>query len=250
MLVKGLKKAIALDIFCHSNVGGRRENEDMYGVFEARKKEHCFVVADGLGGHGGGARASKAAVDMIGKNFMSTRPSGTEDLSAWFREANRAVLDLQTPACRMKTTLVTLYIRKQLALWAHVGDSRLYHFVDGKIMAQTMDHSVSQMAVIRGEITKDEIRGHEDRNRLLRALGSSQDICFDVSGPVNINERKQDFLLCTDGFWEYIYEKEMEEALFHASNAKEWMERMLMYLKKRAKSENDNYTAITVRINR
>lgn len=238
-----------IDIFSYSNIGGRQENEDTCAVFEKQKNEYCCVVADGLGGHGGGARASRTAAAVISEHFLSDEIENPEDFNTWFQKANQAVLEIQSPDCRMKTTLVTLYIKDKSAMWAHIGDSRLYHFVEGKLAGQTLDHSVSQMAVFRGEITPEEVRGHVDRNRLLRALGSEKNIRIDVSEESSLKGKQHAFLLCTDGFWEYIYETEMEEALAGASSAKEWLQNMLGYMKRRMRKDNDNNTAITVIVN-
>ena len=124
----------------------------------------------------------------------------------------------------------------------HVGDSRLYHFRDGKLQKQTTDHSVSQMAVFMGEITTHEIRFHEDRNKVLRALGS--DSCkAELSQQLRVEEGRDAFLLCTDGFWEYVYEDEMEKTLREADSPKDWIRAMEKILKTRVTAGNDNYTA-------
>lgn len=237
-----------VDICHHSNIGGRPENEDSFTVYKKGKKYLC-AVADGLGGHGGGAKASQTAIDIIHKNMNQQELENPKQFLDWFQECNDEVYKLQSAQCQMKTTLVVLYINNTYASWAHIGDSRLYHFVNGKIEHQTFDHSVSQMAVFRGEITSAEIRGHIDRNKLLRAIGREQNVKIDISEKISLKENKHAFLLCTDGFWEYIYENEMEEALKEASSAQEWMNNMLVYINDRVKKGNDNNTAVAVMIN-
>ena len=238
-----------MDIFQYSDIGGRQINEDTCAVFHKKRKEHCFVVADGLGGHGCGAQASQTAVASISEIFLSDELEYPEDFLAWFQKANKAVFDIQSTNCKMKTTLVALYIKDNDAMWAHIGDSRLYHFVNGRLVEQTLDHSVSQMAVLCGEISSDEIRGHIDRNRLLRALGREENVRIEVSEKINLKGKKHAFLLCTDGFWEYIYENEMEEALLAADSAEQWMNNMLVYMKSHMKKGNDNNTAIAIIVN-
>lgn len=238
-----------VDMCKYSNVGGRAENEDTCGAFNKSKKEFCFVVADGLGGHGGGAQASQMAVKTISESFFENELKNPEEFKVWFQKANQEVFQIQTPDCEMKTTLVTLHIKDDFAMWAHIGDSRLYHFVDGKLVDQTFDHSVSQMAVLRGEISPEEIRGHEDRNRLLRALGRDEEIRIDVSEKISLKGKQHAFLLCTDGFWEYVYENEMEKALLHSRSAEKWIHKMVSHIKSRAKEGNDNNTAIAVIVN-
>ena len=240
------KRRINIDFFHHSDVGGREENEDNYGVFSKGSKEYCFLIADGLGGHGGGFLASKTAVNAIKEQFEQSSALKAEDISAWFQEVNRQILDMQTGSCKMKTTLVMLYIKNRSAIWGHVGDSRLYHFINNKLVSQTFDHSVSQLAVARGEICQEEIRDHCDRNKLLRALGRDGNVKVEISEEIQLQGKRHSFLLCTDGFWEYVYETEMEEALQQASDAQEWIRNMLVYIKQRHNSENDNNTAVAV----
>ena len=145
----------------------------------------------------------------------------------------------------MKTTLVVLSVEDDLAKWMHVGDSRLYHFTDGKLRRQTMDHSVSQVAVLMGEITQNEIRFHEDRNRVLRALGS-ENAKPDISSTIKLSGQRDAFLLCTDGFWEYVYENEMEQSLEKAENPGQWLDEMLKTLRTRVPEDNDNFSAAIV----
>ena len=107
----------------------------------------------------------------------------------------------------MQTTAVSLIIQNDLALWGHIGDTRLYYFHDGNLQKQTSDHSVPQMLVNAGEIDDSQIRYHEDRNRLLRSLGSKETIKPNLEQSATTIYPGDAFLLCTDGFWEYVLEK-------------------------------------------
>lgn len=234
------------DLAWYSDMGGRSENEDSAGSLTVKDRGLCASLADGLGGHGGGKTASLAAVRTIEDCFQRDASMDRETFERWFSEANQAVLSCQTPECRMKTTLVVLRLVGGRAAWAHVGDSRLYHFYNGVLTEQTVDHSVSQMAVFRGEITQDEIRGHEDRNRLLRALGSEKNLRIDVREETELSEGRHAFLLCSDGFWEYVLEREMEETLAGAESAEAWLREMQRILGSRAGQGNDNNTAVAV----
>ena len=230
----------------YSEIGGREENEDACLVKWVKDKGLCALVADGLGGHGGGAVASATAVETIFNRFMIDDIEEPEELNVWVQEANQKILSLQNPECEMKTTLVALLIKKGVAMWGHVGDSRLYHFVDGQLKEYTFDHSVSQMAVLRGEITHEEIRGHVDRNRLIRALGKGDTIQVETSGLVDLKEGEHAFLLCTDGFWEYVDEYQMEETLAMSESPKEWMGLMRDILEENADPGHDNNTAVAI----
>lgn len=230
---------------CLTDRGGRTVNDDTVCV---RQEGDCAwaFVGDGLGGYAGGQQASKAAADAV--LAASHRGSLLTDaqLTGAAQQANQAVLAVQRKRQgKMKTTLVFLAIEDGRARWMHVGDSRLYHFRSGHLQEQTMDHSVSQMAVLMGEITPQEIRFHEDRNRVLRALGGDN-AKPELSHTIMLTGGEDVFLLCTDGFWEYVYENEMEDTLRVSQTPQEWLERMKRLLQERVPEDNDNFTAAAV----
>lgn len=227
-----------------TNCGGRQQNEDTVKIEEGQLGI-CAVVADGLGGHGGGQIASGVAAQVITQAYQEGRLTDKAGFWQVIRQADASVKEHQTKACAMKTTVVILTIQKDTAIWAHVGDSRLYHFRNGSLVHQTMDHSVSQVAVLMGEITPDQIRFHEDRNRVLRALGS-ENCDPEVAAPLALGTEQHAFLMCTDGFWEYVYEEEMEACLRETATPEEWIRKMEMLLKSRVTQDNDNYTAAAV----
>ena len=242
----GRKVKEKISVWKYSDVGGRAENEDTIEVISDTDKGLLAMVADGLGGHGGGKQASQAAIESLQNDFRSSSLEDPEEFNVWFQKANQRVMDMQTKECEMKTTLVSLIIKNNTAMWAHVGDSRLYHFINNKLVFRTFDHSVSQMAVLRGEISESEIRGHTDRNKLLKALGREETINIDVSDKTDISEGEHAFLLCTDGFWEYVNETDMLKTLKSSVTAEEWINKMIRVLKKRAKENNDNNSSIAI----
>lgn len=228
-----------------TNPGGRAINDDTVCIFEDKKAAHVFV-GDGLGGYAGGQQASMAAGDVLMRSCKEQSMLTKEALLEAAERAQGAVLELQEKTeGNMKTTMVYLAIEGESARWMHIGDSRLYRFENGKLAFQTSDHSVSQMAVRMGEITPEQIRFHEDRNRVLRALGG-ESAKAEVSEPLKIGRGKTAFLLCTDGFWEYVYEKEMEQTLRQAKTPEQWLQSMEQILKERVSGDNDNYTAAAV----
>lgn len=232
-----------LQIASYTDIGGRSGNEDCVRCATAGSETLCLVVADGLGGHGGGELASMTACRTICDGWEGR--SSPAILTGLFQEAHRNITALQTAQCAMKSTAVTLTVVDGRIAWAHVGDSRLYHFYNGNLVFQTRDHSASQIAVMLGDITPDQIRFHEDRSRVLRALGQEGSLKVDAQEEP-LAPGSHAFLLCTDGFWEYVLESEMETELQRASGPEEWLERMRSRLKQRIPENNDNNTAAAV----
>lgn len=234
----------------YTSKGGRKYNEDkgMLGI----KNGWCYaVMADGLGGHGNGGQAAETAVQTI-KACMESWPVGeklaAQDVEQWFDEANQNVIALQNASCKMKTTLCFLYIDEQAgtANLAHLGDSRIYHFENGKCVFYTFDHSVSRMAVLAGEIRLEDIRFHVDRNKLLKAIGKAENAKAETREISLSRDSFHAFLVCTDGFWEYVTEKEMEQTLRAADSPEDWLKRMRAYVEEKAGEDNDNHSAIAI----
>ncbi len=236
----------------YSGLGNREINEDSVGELET-EKGHCFIVADGLGGHGHGEVASAIALDSALSSFEQCEIADVLE-NSFIMAQNRILAEQQdNPVVSdMKTTMVDLIINVDgTARWGHIGDSRLYFFRNGKIKMRTLDHSVPQMLVSLGEITPDEIRGHEDRNRLLRVIGAEwESQAYEIGEEVSIKP-KDAFLLCTDGFWELIDEEEMQRTWKAAQTVEEWMDMMIAeVLNNGANVSMDNNTAIAIWVNK
>lgn len=231
-----------------SKEGSRENNEDSVGMYQD-EDSWCFILADGLGGHGKGEVASRVAVDSVIEQFV-VQEERKDFLDRAFASAQDAIMTRQRTdrTCfDMKTTMVVLDIEKDKVQWGHIGDSRLYYFQDGKLKERTLDHSVPQMLVAVGEIKEKDIRHHPDRNRLLRVLGVEMDeMNHQLSEPLEVNG-KQAYLLCSDGFWELIEEKKMEATLRKASDPEKWLEAMEEIVLKNGKNTDmDNYSAVAV----
>ncbi len=231
-----------------SNVGDRENNEDNVGMYQ-NGQEYCFVLADGLGGHGKGEEASRLAVETSVKVFAGAG-AGRSEMDQSFAQAQQAILDGQKAdyhAQDMKTTLVLLHVGERQIRWGHIGDSRLYYFKNGKLVQRTLDHSVPQMLVAAGQIKEKQIRNHPDRNRLLRVLGTEWDTPkYQIGEPIE-RMGSQAFLLCTDGFWELIDEKKMQHCLKKAKTPADWLSLMEGIVRKNGHGKNmDNYSAVAV----
>ena len=226
----------------YTHIGGRSNNEDAYIVLE-HKKQKLFVVADGLGGHDAGAEASGIVTEILQKDFENLgRKFQLEESIA---KANQIVIANQKEiGKKMRTTVTAVYINDGRITCANVGDSRTYLFSKGEIVYQSTDHSVAQMAVYSGEIKKEAIRSCEDRNILTRAIGAREELKVDVC---TMKVREFDsVLLCSDGFWEYVLEEEMQEDLKTSRSPEEWVNKMLKRHNNRKPDDCDNNTVIAM----
>ena len=227
-----------------SQTGGRSYNEDYCGF-----RDGCWVVADGLGGHGGGEVASQVAVDTVLATWDPTAPLEPATLTGAITAATAAIHQRQAAEpglSGMRTTLVVLATDGAQALWAHIGDSRLYLLRGGRVWVQTADHSVPQALVRAKELAPAEVRHHPDRNRLLRVVGDDKPLRPELpAAPVTILTGDA-FLLCSDGFWEGVTEGEMEVALAKARDADDWLARMALCLRRKEQPGQDNYTALAI----
>ena len=227
--------------------GDRDYNED-FAMAKKTDNGYCFIVADGLGGHGKGEVASQL-VCQVATDFFETSKQ-PEDIFGMFDFSQEKLLEKQQEehaVDAMKTTMNIVTIAKGMIRWGHVGDTRTYYFKKNKLVSRTKDHSVPQMMVSMGEIKEKDIRNHPDRNRLLKVMG------IEWTRPQYVIEeqikldKKQVFLLCSDGFWEVIEEKDMMKCLKKAKTVEQWLESMNEIVKENGKGQNmDNFTALAV----
>ena len=231
-----------LSAYAYTNRGGRDHNEDS---LRASAEQGIFVLADGLGGHRCGEVASQAAVDAIFTGMAQAEALEEAGLLDLFRSANKELLRRQAQPGQeeMRTTAVALKLAGSTAVWAHIGDSRLYRFSGGELAGVTADHSVTYRKFLGGEISYMDVYHDDDRSRLLRVLG--REPCKPEAGHGEL-EPGDAFLLCSDGFWEYVYTEEIQADLCRAQTPEEWAESMLLRHIRRTPPDHDNFSLITV----
>ena len=198
----------------------RSENQD-FGALTTPKEEalsqaggRLLIVADGMGGHRGGATASRLAAETIKQQYLGTK---TKDVAAALREAltlanAKVFTESQTnPELRgMGTTTSALVVRGAEGWFAHVGDSRIY-MVRGDAVAQlTEDHSLVATMVREGLLTAQEAEHHPRRNVLQRSIGVGEEVEIDVRGPIELKENDT-FVICSDGLHGLVKEDEIKE---------------------------------------
>lgn len=229
--------------------GDRPVNEDCVYTCENGGQLLC-VVCDGLGGHGRGDEASRLVTQEIVRVFRES-DDFMAHMDEAFESAQKLLLEEQVRQCakfEMKTTATILVLSQTECRWGHIGDSRIYLFRNGRYKSRTLDHSVPQMLVLAKNIKEKDIRNHPDRNKLLRVIGSEWG-----SKSYEISERTEfkpgmAFLMCTDGFWELIEEKDMAALLRRSNTAGDWVDAMLQVVRQNGKGKNmDNYSAVAVK---
>jgi Serine/threonine protein phosphatase len=231
----------------------RSENQDFATYTTPREESHShaggrlLIVADGMGGHRGGATASRLAGETVKAQYLG---SETHDISQALREAltranSRIYSEAQAnPDLRgMGTTTSALVVKNNQAWFAHVGDSRIY-FVRGNDISQiTEDHSLVASMVREGLLTAKEAETHPRRNVLQRSMGVSEDVEIDVSGPFDV-QADDIFILCSDGLHGLVREPELKEiaSLPIEQAASEYVKRAL------SRGAPDNVTVIVAKI--
>lgn len=231
-----------------SRGGGREINQDA-AEFSVSEQFACWVLADGLGGHGGGEDASRLAADSVMQAFRSHAECSASALLTYIEFARNAVVKRQDENAMlngMRTTIVVLISDLRQALWGHVGDTRLYLFREGQLSHQTLDHSVPQAMVDAKQIDAGKIRHHEDRNRLLRSIGGREEVRATIEENPHLLRPGDAFLLCTDGFWEYVTEMAMEVDLAKSATPAEWLRYMELRIRAVAPADQDNYSAVAI----
>ena len=193
----------------------RAHNEDSCGEFENGSGYRLLVVADGMGGHRGGATASRVAIETIGEIFQNSKSDPEAMLVEALHTANERVhrMAVETPELRgMGTTAVTLLLGPDGTGWvAHVGDSRAYRMRGGLMQPLTADHSVVAEMQRRGLITAEEAAVHPRRNEILRSVGVQPNVEPDVTRLTL--ESGDRFLLCSDGLSGMMDDPEIGEVL-------------------------------------
>jgi protein phosphatase len=178
---------------------------------------HLYIVADGMGGHKGGALAAQMAVEELQRHIGQAAPGDPADtvIAGAFKAANDAVYKKahsgESTTERMGTTAVLLLISGRIAKLAHVGDSRAYLYRNGALSQLTTDHTIVQRMVQAGMLKPDEASDHPQSSVLERAIGSAQTVEVDIQS--HQLQAGDALLLCSDGLSGYVHDAQIEEVL-------------------------------------
>lgn len=232
---------------------GRREDNEDKAHFSRSGCRWLALLADGAGGHCGGAQASRRAVEKLQMSLMDSEPAfTTQALTLGVLAAHEHVRQGQDDGAasqgRMHSTVVALWIdaASDAALWSHVGDSRLYRVRGGSLSLLTADDSVVQRMVEAGVLSPAQAADHPLKNQLIAALGIDDEIDpHTTAQPVKLEEGDA-FLLCSDGWWGALDEPAILDALADASSPGDWLDLMRSRIEDRGLPQQDNFSAIGV----
>ena len=232
-----------------SERGQRAANEDALRFGRADAIQYA-VLADGAGGHEGGAEASRRVVDHV-EAALCVSAFSPERLTQALLSAHAALQREQMGAQghrRMHATVVVLWIdsRVDRAVWSHVGDSRLYRLRYGVVDLVTADDSVVQRMLEGGVLTPQQAQDHPMRSQLLAAVGMQDSVEPHTLPAAVVLEDGDAFLLCTDGWWGALDDADMTGTLSDADTPQAWLDAMRVLIQVRAAPGQDNFSAIAV----
>lgn len=236
-----------IDYGCYTDVGRvRQRNEDAAKV---SPDLFMYAVADGMGGHRAGDRASRIAVQTLHDYFSDedeAREADPDSLRAAFMQANRNIIEDASgrpDRTGMGTTLTALIVNGNKYLIGHVGDSRALRVRNGNIEQLTDDHSIVAAQVREGGMTEEEARSHPMRHVLSRCMGVEPDPEVDViSGVIQNGDI---FVLGSDGLTGALGADLMAETVSAAPDAAAASKELVELA--REKDGSDNITAVVVR---
>lgn len=197
-----------------SAVGDRQDNQDRAAVIVAEEAA-LMLVFDGMGGHSDGARAAEIGLKTIQDLFTAARlpifdPQGFlyMALARAHDEVVRIGIDLPVDF-RPRATCAVCLVQENGSFWGHIGDSRIYHMREGRVLARSRDHSHVEVLIQEGAITEQEAQDHPMRNFVECCIGGDAPV-----PDMTITRRKAlnsgDVLLaCSDGLWSGINDEEL-----------------------------------------
>ena len=235
-------------IFQSSRQGGRKYNQDRL-AYSYSRDALLMVVADGMGGYFHGEVAAQIAVQFLVDKFQKQATPALKDpfrfLLDAFNHAHEAIGDYVLAhglSEHPRTTCVACVAQGNHAYWAHVGDTRLYLFRNGKLVTRTHDHSLVQQLFELGQITEAQMVTHPERNKIYNCLGGTIPPHIELSRKTPLREG-DNLLIATDGLWGPLSVSEIASVLDTYPIVAAVPE-LLNHAEQRSGEEGDNLSAI------
>ena len=231
----------------------RKQNQDFYDIVTLHPNQLLLVVCDGMGGAKSGNVASRLATEVfVGEVRRTAREDmDVEQIEKMLRDAvslaNQAVFEQSKVSgdfTGMGTTLVAAVLLPDRAIIANVGDSRAYIFDRDGIRFMTVDHSLVELMVRRGEITREQAKTHPSKNLITRAVGTEANVDCDL---YNQELHPGDaVLLCSDGLSNEMADQEILFEVVHGVQKEGCCQRLLDIAKGRGAPDNVTVVLATV----
>ncbi len=239
----------------------RTNNQDSAYTFFATSRSvdeipdfGLFIVADGMGGHQDGEKASAITTRTVASQVLDSmylpivsRQNKNHDIPIAESLANaiqKANIEIMTHVPEGGTTLSSVVIIGDRAYVAHVGDSRIYLFHHGVLEKLTRDHSLVQRLIELDQITIEEAAEHPQKNVLYRALGQNEVVEVDT-----LTKRLPPgamLLLCSDGLWNQVSDSEIAEVISRIHSPQEACQKLISMAN--AQGGIDNVTVILLQL--
>lgn len=221
----------------------RDHNEDSVIIVKNSDNEYLMAIADGMGGHSAGEVASSIAISYLGKHFKETfKNMGKVDAVNWIRysvdEINTLIFQHEKthPESKgMGTTLVMAILTKEYLLFGNVGDSSGFVIKDDKLHKVTYDHTLVNLLVSAGELTKEEASVHPKKNVLMKALGAATEIDVDIFDcDIDVSE----ILLSSDGLTNMLDKEQIEKVLLGTGEVEDKVIKLIQKANNRGGTDN------------
>lgn len=244
--------SITVDACAAQHQGDRKEQQDRVAILpHARQRGVALaVVADGMGGHAGGALAAEQVVHTAKtslEHFAPALESSRILLENSMREAHSMIrasrfINEKDP----HSTVVMLLLQPGKVTWGHCGDSRVYRFRGAEMLFRSVDHSYVEHLIAIGRITPEEALTHPNRNVLITALGGKEEPKFAFGEADDISDGDA-FMLCSDGLWPYFDEAEMAQVIAENS-ARRASEILIEQARARSGGVGDNVSLVVIKV--
>lgn len=231
----------------------RSHNEDSIIITKNPENNYLMAVADGMGGHSCGEIASSIAIRYISDRFNSSFfKMNKTDAVEWIKESANEINTLlfkyteEHPESKgMGTTLVLSIITSDYILFGNIGDSSGFVMKNNKLHKVTQDHTLVNLLVKAGELTKEEAQHHPKKNILMNALGVNDPVSIDV---FDCNKDIDEILLSSDGLTSMLEQDQIEKVLLDKELGVE--EKVIKLIKKvNNRGGNDNTSIAYMVIN-
>ena len=223
----------------------RTQNQDYYMIKKLSRDQLLVIVCDGMGGARSGNIASKMAVEVfseeVSRNIRSNLKQDRIDsmLRSALELANKAVYEqscISEEYRGMGTTLVAAFFQKDKVTVVNVGDSRAYFFNHEGVTSITTDHSLVEVMVQRGELTREAAKNHPSKNLITRAVGTESAVECDLFH-LQLS-RGDSILLCSDGLSNLLSDQEMLFEVVHGVNKSDCCQRLMSIANYRGSPDN------------